>query len=140
MQHSIGRQRVAVRQRRPENFRSEIVWKRSSAHSGTAQGRKLHGHIHDVIVFYTRGKTWAWNPVYTPYDEEYEDAFCRHVGARFGRNKQSSLVHIRRSRRYILRSPVCRVGVTVGWSGDIPGAGRSACNDGERAERRGRCR
>jgi DNA modification methylase len=63
----------------PESFRSEIVWKRSSAHSDTAQGRKLHGHIHDVILFYTRGKTWTWNPVYTPYDEEYVDAFYRHV-------------------------------------------------------------
>lgn len=31
----------------PENFRSEIVWKRSSAHSDTRQGRKDYGHIHE---------------------------------------------------------------------------------------------
>ena len=55
----------------PKCFRSEIVWKRSSAHSDTKQGRKIHGHIHDVILFYTKGKEWTWNEVYTAYDESY---------------------------------------------------------------------
>ena len=55
----------------PRNFRSEIIWKRSSAHSDAKQGRKLHGHIHDVIFFYTKGAEWNWNEVYTPYDELY---------------------------------------------------------------------
>lgn len=55
----------------PESFRAEIVWKRSAAHSDTKQGRKAHGHIHDVILFYSKGREWTWNPAYTPYDEEY---------------------------------------------------------------------
>ena len=55
----------------PKFFRSEIVWKRSSAHSDTKQGRKIHGHIHDIILFYTKGKEWTWNEVYTAYDESY---------------------------------------------------------------------
>jgi adenine specific DNA methylase Mod len=38
----------------PQNFRSEIAWKRSSAHSDTKQGRKQHGRIHDILLFYTR--------------------------------------------------------------------------------------
>jgi adenine specific DNA methylase Mod len=63
----------------PENFRSEIVWKRSSAHSDTVQGRKIHGHIHDLLLFYTRGKEWTWNPVYTPYDESYIKSKYRYV-------------------------------------------------------------
>lgn len=66
-------------------FRSEIVWKRSSAHSDTKQGRKVHGHIHDVILFYTKGDAWTWNPVYTPYDETYVDEFYRHVDPGTGR-------------------------------------------------------
>jgi DNA modification methylase len=61
----------------PQQFRSEIVWKRSSAHSDTKQGRKLHGHIHDTILFYTKSDVWTWNPQYVPYDAEY-------VRARFG--------------------------------------------------------
>ncbi|MCA3599691.1 MAG: restriction endonuclease, partial [Methylobacterium sp.] len=54
-----------------ERFRSEIIWKRSSAHNDAKQGRKLHGHIHDCILFYTKGSDWKWNHVFTPYSEEY---------------------------------------------------------------------
>ncbi|KPJ52279.1 hypothetical protein AMJ39_08240 [candidate division TA06 bacterium DG_24] len=69
----------------PQNFRSEIMWKRSSAHSDTKQGRKIHGHIHDTLLFYTKGEDWTWNPVYQPYDPEYVETFYRHVEERTGR-------------------------------------------------------
>jgi DNA modification methylase len=69
----------------PAKFRSEITWKRSSAHSDTKQGRKQHGRIHDVLLFYTKDDDWIWNPVYTPYDEEYLDKFYRHVEPETGR-------------------------------------------------------
>ena len=36
------------------NFRTEIIWKRSSAHSDGKQGRRQHGRIHDTILFYTK--------------------------------------------------------------------------------------
>ena len=71
----------------PVNFRTEIVWKRSSAHSDAKQGRTQHGRIHDVILFYTKTDTWAWNHVFTPYDASYTDAFYKHVepdGRRYG--------------------------------------------------------
>lgn len=55
----------------PRSFRTEIVWKRSSAHSDTKQGRKQHGRIHDVIFFYSKSEEWTWNAVYTPYEEGY---------------------------------------------------------------------
>jgi DNA modification methylase len=55
----------------PQCFRSEIIWKRSTAHSDTKQGREQHGHIHDVLLFYTKTEEWTWNPVYTPYDPAY---------------------------------------------------------------------
>lgn len=62
----------------PQNFRSEIVWKRSSAHNDGKQGRKIHGHIHDVILFYTKGEEWTWNQQFVPYDSEYLEAEYRH--------------------------------------------------------------
>jgi len=71
---------------KPQNFRSEIVWKRSSAHSDTKQGRKQHGHIHDILLFYTKGDDWTWNAQYTPYDSEYVEQFYRHVEAGTGRH------------------------------------------------------
>ncbi len=69
----------------PRNFRSEIPWKRTSAHSDTKQGRRQHGRIHDNILFYTKGNRWTWNPLYTPYDQEYVDDFYRHVEEDTGR-------------------------------------------------------
>ena len=59
------------------SFRSEIVWKRSAAHSDTKQGRAQHGRIHDLLLFYTRSDEWTWNPVYTPYDKEYLESEYR---------------------------------------------------------------
>ncbi len=69
----------------PTNFRTEIVWKRTSAHSDTRQGRRQHGRIHDVLLYYTKSSEWIWNPVYTEYDEEYVDKFYKHVEAGTGR-------------------------------------------------------
>lgn len=66
----------------PEKFRTEIVWKRSSAHSDAKQGRAQHGRIHDVILFYTKGDDWTWNNVYTPYDQDYIDAFYKFTEAK----------------------------------------------------------
>jgi DNA modification methylase len=69
----------------PTNFRTEIIWKRSSAHSDTKQGRKQHGHIHDVLLFYTKSEDWAWNPLYTPYDPNYVEGFYKYVESGTGR-------------------------------------------------------
>ncbi len=63
----------------PACFRSEIVWKRSSAHSDAKQGRAQHGRIHDLVLFYTKSKDWTWNTIYTPYDQDYLASEYRHV-------------------------------------------------------------
>lgn len=62
----------------PQNFRSEIIWKRSSAHSDGKQGRKVHGHVHDVILFYTKEAGWTWNPVHVDYADAYVASKYRH--------------------------------------------------------------
>jgi DNA modification methylase len=67
------------------NFRTEIIWKRSSAHSDAKQGRTQHGRIHDVILFYTRSDNWTWNQLFTDYDPEYVNAFYQHVEPGTGR-------------------------------------------------------
>ena len=67
------------------SFRSEISWKRSSAHSDARQGRNQHGRIHDTIFFYTKSSKWTWNLVYTPYDQSYIDQFYKHIEQETGR-------------------------------------------------------
>ena len=62
----------------PTRFRTDIAWRRAIAHSDTKQGRRQHGRVHDVLLYYTRGENWTWNPVYTEYDRAYVDSFYRH--------------------------------------------------------------
>ena len=58
----------------PENFRNEIIWKRTSARSDS----HTVNHIHDVIFLYTRSDHWTWNTQYMPYDEEYIEEFYKY--------------------------------------------------------------
>ena len=69
----------------PGRFLDEITWQRTSSHNDGAQGRKQFGRIRDVLLFYSRGEEWTWNPVFTPYDQSYIDRFYRHVERGTGR-------------------------------------------------------
>lgn len=74
------------------NFRTEIVWKRTSAHSDTKQGRKQHGRIHDILLFYSKTDEITWNPVYVPYDNKYIEEVYKYVEPETGRQYSSSPV------------------------------------------------
>lgn len=50
-----------------DHFESEIIWKRTSAHSTANR----YGPVHDVIFFYSRGNTKTWEPQEQPYSDEY---------------------------------------------------------------------
>jgi len=66
-------------------FRTEISWRRTSAHNDAAQGRSQYGNVRDIIHFYTKSNNWTWNWQYTPYDQSYVDNFYRHVEEGTGR-------------------------------------------------------
>jgi len=51
----------------PENFRNEIVWKRTGSHSDAAG----MGRVHDIIFYYTKTASWIWNKSYQNYSETY---------------------------------------------------------------------
>jgi DNA modification methylase len=63
----------------PQNFRNEIIWKRSSAHSDAKQGAQHFGRITDTVLFYSRAERTTWNPQYRPYDEKYIERDYRRV-------------------------------------------------------------
>jgi len=71
-------------------FRTEISWRRQSAHNDAAQGRKQYGNVRDVLLFYTKSDSWTWNWQYTPYDPEYVRKFYRHVDPETGRRYRLS--------------------------------------------------
>jgi DNA modification methylase len=51
----------------PEQFRNEIVWKRTSAHSSA----KRYGPVHDIILFYAASDKMRWVGGHQPYDAAY---------------------------------------------------------------------
>ena len=53
------------------NFRNAIVWRSTSAHSDSSR----FGMNTETLLFYTKGDTWIWNPLYEPYDEKYKARF-----------------------------------------------------------------
>ena len=74
-----------------DNFRTEIIWKRSAAHSDTKQGRSQYGRIHDTILFYTKSDKWVWNPIHTEYDDNYTTSRFVHVEPDGRRYKDADL-------------------------------------------------
>jgi adenine specific DNA methylase Mod len=53
----------------PENFRNEIVWKRTTSHGDFKQGARHFGRIHDTIYFYAKGPAQYWNTQFVPFSE-----------------------------------------------------------------------
>ncbi|MBK9972577.1 MAG: restriction endonuclease subunit M [Acidimicrobiaceae bacterium] len=56
-----------------ENFRNEVIWKRTSAHSSA----KKWGPIHDVVLYYSKSHKVTWNEVRTGYDDKYLDKYYK---------------------------------------------------------------
>jgi adenine-specific DNA-methyltransferase len=69
------------------NFRSEIIWKRTSAHSSA----KRYGPVHDTILFYSKSDNFLWNPIYTDYEPSYVEMFFDQVHADGRRWRRSDL-------------------------------------------------
>ena len=61
------------------NFRSEIIWKRTSSHN---LGAKQWPAIHDVILMYSQSDQWCWNTPFIDYDEEYAEKNFRYEDKR----------------------------------------------------------
>ncbi len=51
----------------PTRFRNEITWQRTTAHNDSTR----YGANTDIILFYSKGDEWAWNPQYREYDDKY---------------------------------------------------------------------
>lgn len=65
-----------------ENFRNEIIWKRTFSHSDGKQGAKHYGRLHDTILFYSKSDDYTFNTQYTPYSEQYLKDFYKYRDSR----------------------------------------------------------
>ena len=62
-----------------EQFRNEVIWKRSDSHNDAAQGARQMGRIHDVLLFYTRSDSYLYNVQRMPLSQHTADGWYRHV-------------------------------------------------------------
>lgn len=91
---------------RPENFRNEIIWRRTRGHNDATLTR--FGAVHDVILFYSKSKDRRFNRIYTERAEGapnthdlyrhadgqlYRKGDCRAPGGRGPRYEWNGHVH-----------------------------------------------
>lgn len=85
-----------------ENFRNEIVWRRTNVHSDS----KTWSNVSDTVFFYTKSTIFTWNPIYLPHSE-------RHLNSKY-KNLDSN------ERQYTLSdmtSPNPRPNMMYEWKG-----------------------
>ncbi|HEV7453591.1 MAG TPA: DNA methyltransferase [Pseudonocardiaceae bacterium] len=58
----------------PDNFRAEIIWKRTTAH---ADANRL-GAVHEDILWFSKTEKVIWNQQYTPYEDWYVEQYYRY--------------------------------------------------------------
>jgi len=112
-----------------DNFRNEIIWKRTSSHGNV---QKKCGAIHDTIFFYAKSKGSVWNQLYTNYDESYLKDFYKYTDE-----------NGRRYRLGDITAPMQRAskGQIYEWKGYKPGPNRCwvyAIDEMERLDQAGR--
>ncbi len=61
----------------PQNYRNEITWKRTSAHSDSGR----YGKARDVLLYYSKDERPTWNQLFQAYEPGYEDRYYRYKDA-----------------------------------------------------------
>jgi DNA modification methylase len=83
-----------------ENFRNEIIWKRTTAHSSANK----FAPIHDTIFYYAKGDQPEWNNVRLDYTQDYLEKYYRFDDG---------------DGRLYWRADLCAAGVRHGSSGKL---------------------
>jgi site-specific DNA-methyltransferase (adenine-specific) len=71
----------------PQNFRGEVIWKRTSSHSNANR----YGFVHDTLLFYSKTENHVWNEQLGPYDDQYIEAFFTHTDEKGNRWRRTDL-------------------------------------------------
>ena len=66
----------------PERFLSEVIWKRTFAHSSS----KRYGPVHDVILFFSRTGNEIWKDLRTEHSDEYLIKHFKYIDEATGKN------------------------------------------------------
>ncbi len=103
------------------NFRNEIVWRRTSAHSNANKC----GAIHDTLLYYSKTDSAVWNnDVHQAYDPSYIEDYYRYTDEE-GRRFQSGDLTV----------PSAAAHRQFAWLGVTPAKGRGWALDRDGLER-----
>jgi site-specific DNA-methyltransferase (adenine-specific) len=58
----------------PDHFSNEIIWKRTTAHSGAQK----FAPVHDVLFYFVKSHERVWNTARVDYADEYLDKYYRY--------------------------------------------------------------
>lgn len=90
-------------------FHNEIVWKRTNAHNVTKRANS-YGAIHDIILYYTKSKSFIWNKQFTNYDKNY-------IAKAYNKKDENGFF---KTSDITANNP----GYTYSWKGVMPSQGR----------------
>lgn len=88
-----------------QHFRGEITWLRTSTHNDA----KRWSPNSDVILYYAKGPSPTWNPVYLPYDDDY-------IKSKYTHKDDDGRPYMRDN----ITSPNPRPNLTYEWKGHQP--------------------
>lgn len=88
-----------------DGFRNEIIWQRVAARSDST----TYNHIHDVLLYCTKGADFVWNQQHHAYSEDY-------LEVKYARKDAAG----RRYRLDNITSPNPRPNMTYEWMGHTP--------------------
>ncbi|OQW95293.1 MAG: hypothetical protein BWK79_02915 [Beggiatoa sp. IS2] len=75
-----------------DNYKNEIIWKRTTVHNDAKQGAKHFGRVHDILLFYVKNANqFTFNSLYFAYSEKYLKQAYSKVDAAGRRFKSSDL-------------------------------------------------
>lgn len=96
------------------NFRAELIWKRTSAHGDSQRW----GMVHDTIMWWTKSEDYAWSPQYEPYGEEYLSRFSMKTedGRQYLLDNMTS-PNPRPNMKYVWRG---HASPALGWRYELP--------------------
>jgi len=57
-----------------ENYRNEVIWKRTTAHNDPQRW----GRIHDILLFYSKTNNFTWNLIFQDYERGYVESKYRY--------------------------------------------------------------
>ena len=79
-----------------ENFRNEIIWRRTNAKGLAFKGYPRNS---DIILYYSKGSDFTLNRQFQPHDPEYIEKFYRQIDSETGRRyRLSDLTNPNRNR------------------------------------------